>query len=758
MTIPYKRREHYPKSNGGTVPTISDLKDQARSLEQQGQFDKALTIYQHILKHLEGTPALTKVLPLYVKAGDLLVRMERPQDAVASYQTAAEHYASSGAAPRVTALCGKIIRLAPDRQDVYTDFVRHLIQHGHVGSARDVLADYARYAGMDRAIETLDDLAGRPNHEVQPMLERLLNSFELDDQSERAAERVSSQLEQVTDNLAGELSGVPETELEAGDYEPDSEDEGEEDVDKEDRDLTDGEEESANAEAAESGETSTDGDPIDGPEPLTPPMLDLDHMSRQSSMHEAIRLDEDDDEDRDEDMDADQEKPTEADADAPETDEESDFEFTSDVTPTMDGMLPVSATVDESTSDDIDADEQPDEEPLAVEKGLDSLLADAMASEETADTPDAGDTPGAVEIEGSEWKPDFPAPKAEETVAAEWSPEEELEPAARYPSDEYETPDTDGASDEDDGEESASAASDTLDEEIARAVEGFGTEATVTEEATPAAEDADDASPLLAEEPAFAAPSEPDAAVGPESRPSRPPRMMVPEQPAATSKSPMMFGIGGLVVGALAGAGLTFMLLGGGSDNQPVVEQPAAVVDSPATQLETPAPAQPEPEAATPAIQPPAEVEVPNIDSAAAAAVDTAGATEAVPDTTNEASPDTTTAAAATELAADPLSPAGNPIVVEGMAIDEISEIEYSGRPGYRVVHLLDWGDPIVIEAVRDTSVTSSTFIQVTVTPPDTVVGIRRLDGYMVYASGVMPEDSLRSLMLRLVEGQSPSN
>ncbi len=193
------------------MPTISDLKDQARTLEQQGQFEKALTIYQHILKHLEGTPALAKVLPLYVKAGDLLHKMDRQEEAVASYQTAAEQYAASGAAPRVTALCGKIIRLVPERRDVYTDFVRQLIDHGHVGSARDVLADYARYAGMDKAIETLDDLAGRPNSEVQPMLERLLNSFELDDQSEQAAERVSTQLEQVTDSMAGELAVVPDT-------------------------------------------------------------------------------------------------------------------------------------------------------------------------------------------------------------------------------------------------------------------------------------------------------------------------------------------------------------------------------------------------------------------------------------------------------------------------------------------------------------------------------------------------------------------
>ena len=93
---------------------------------------------------------------------------------------------------------------------------------------------------------------------------------------------------------------------------------------------------------------------------------------------------------------------------------------------------------------------------------------------------------------------------------------------------------------------------------------------------------------------------------------------------------------------------------------------------------------------------------------------------------------------------------------VEGMEIDEFSEVEAGGRTGFRVVHLLDWANPLVIEAYRDTTVTMSTFIQVNVTPPDTVVGIRRMDGYMVYASGVMPEDSLRALMARLVVGERP--
>jgi hypothetical protein len=661
------------------VPTISDLKDQARNLEQQGQLDKALTIYQHILKHLEGTPAVMKVLPLYVKAGDLQHKIGRHAEAVASYQTAAEHYAASGAAPRVTALCGKILRLVPERRDVYTDFVRQLIDHGHVGSARDVLADYARYAGMDRATETLDDLAGRPNHEVQPMLERLLESFELEgqeNQSEQTAVRVSSQLEQVTDSLAGELSWVPETTAETV-AAP-----AEEDVAEEEEDEP----------VSEAG--------ADESEPLTPPMFDLDHLPRQSSMHKALRLEDDDE-------------------DSPEVEEASGIEITADVTPTMEGISPVTDAVDESPIYHGSAFVEPEESA----DDLDSLLANAIATEDSAATADSALTPGAVEIEGSEWKPDFSAPQPEDTVAAQWAQEEELQPAARYPSDKYDTPDTDDESDEDVGEDAGTAAADAFEDEISRAVEE--------------------------EPPAFVPQAEPEAPTEPERRPSRPPRMTVPDASVAKSKSPILFGIAGLVVGALAGAGLTFVLVGGGSNDPPTmspVERPAAVVDT------APAAAEPGPEVATPVTTNPLTTVTPAIDTTAETPTDSAAPVEAAAGRPEEASPNSTPVA--NEQPAETVVPNGNPIVVEGLAIEEISEIEYRGLAGYRVVHLLDWGDPIVIEAYRDTTVTLSTRIQVDVTPPDTVVGIARLDGYMVYASGVMPEDSLRSLMSRLVVGE----
>ena len=53
------------------MATVSELKEKASSYEQEGQVEQALAVYDHILKHLEGKPAIAKLVPLFVKVGDL---------------------------------------------------------------------------------------------------------------------------------------------------------------------------------------------------------------------------------------------------------------------------------------------------------------------------------------------------------------------------------------------------------------------------------------------------------------------------------------------------------------------------------------------------------------------------------------------------------------------------------------------------------------------------------------------------------------
>jgi hypothetical protein len=126
------------------VAKVSELKERARAMEQQGELAKARAIYEHILKHLEGTAALLPELPMYVKVGDLALKLGDPAGAVAMYERAAENYAAAGSARSIGALAEKIRRADPTRDDAAVGLGRALLAHGHAGAAAEVAIRYAR--------------------------------------------------------------------------------------------------------------------------------------------------------------------------------------------------------------------------------------------------------------------------------------------------------------------------------------------------------------------------------------------------------------------------------------------------------------------------------------------------------------------------------------------------------------------------------------------------------------------------------------
>lgn len=138
---------------------VSELKERARILEQQGELAKARAIYEHILRHLEGTPALLPELPMYVKVGDLSLKLGDPPGAVSMYEKAAEHYAAAGSARSIGALAEKIRRADPTRDDAAVGLGRALLEHGHAGAAAEVLLRYARRIERDDVVGVLTGIA-----------------------------------------------------------------------------------------------------------------------------------------------------------------------------------------------------------------------------------------------------------------------------------------------------------------------------------------------------------------------------------------------------------------------------------------------------------------------------------------------------------------------------------------------------------------------------------------------------------------------
>ena len=128
---------------------VSELKDRARALEKEGELEKALKIYQHVLRHLEGSPAIKRELPMYVKAGDLLLKLDDKDGAIESYEKAAVQYAEHGSSKSILALAGKVLGVDPLQADFHLVHARTMIEHDHFGAARDVVADYAEGSGLE---------------------------------------------------------------------------------------------------------------------------------------------------------------------------------------------------------------------------------------------------------------------------------------------------------------------------------------------------------------------------------------------------------------------------------------------------------------------------------------------------------------------------------------------------------------------------------------------------------------------------------
>jgi tetratricopeptide (TPR) repeat protein len=175
---------------------IATLKDEARSLEQQDRHAEALALYRKILAHLEGTSGILRELPLYVKAGDLNLKLGDAKTAIAMYERAAKRYAQYGSGKSVVALCTKVLRVDPSRTYVYLTHARLMIERGHVAEAAKVLAGYSERTKLGKAHEVLQRLADGDDSEVRPVLEMLLEvAGRAESARRRAAEHASEETE-----------------------------------------------------------------------------------------------------------------------------------------------------------------------------------------------------------------------------------------------------------------------------------------------------------------------------------------------------------------------------------------------------------------------------------------------------------------------------------------------------------------------------------------------------------------------------------
>ena len=116
----------------------------------KGKVDAALKDYQKVLEDIPGDVGILN------KVGDLLMRLNRNEEAIPYFTKIAEHFAKDGFFLRGIAIYKKINRLDPSRLDVYERLAELYAKQGLTTEAKSqyqVLADY--HAKNDNSVGAL---------------------------------------------------------------------------------------------------------------------------------------------------------------------------------------------------------------------------------------------------------------------------------------------------------------------------------------------------------------------------------------------------------------------------------------------------------------------------------------------------------------------------------------------------------------------------------------------------------------------------
>ena len=127
------------------------------------QVDKAIAVYEEIVRNLEGTPEMDAELALYNKLGDLYLKNNSVNDAVEIYEKAARRYTETGFPNNSIALYNKILRSAPGRTDAYLELGKLMIERSFAAEAKKHFREYVermdKNGKMDYAFDALKKFA-----------------------------------------------------------------------------------------------------------------------------------------------------------------------------------------------------------------------------------------------------------------------------------------------------------------------------------------------------------------------------------------------------------------------------------------------------------------------------------------------------------------------------------------------------------------------------------------------------------------------
>jgi len=141
---------------------LEKLKEKARSLEAKDP-KGAIEAWQQILKGQEEEADPNPDLAIFNRIGDLYLKVRDPAQAADYYDQAVDKYAELGFHNNAIAMCNKVLRNAPGRQNTYLKLAKLYASKGFMAEAKQNFVDYAermhKIGKIQQAFAALKELA-----------------------------------------------------------------------------------------------------------------------------------------------------------------------------------------------------------------------------------------------------------------------------------------------------------------------------------------------------------------------------------------------------------------------------------------------------------------------------------------------------------------------------------------------------------------------------------------------------------------------
>ena len=180
---------------------LEKLKETARRFEQKEEWKKAIDVYLKAIAEVESGRDSHPDLAVYNRLGDLYLKTNDNVAAIRAYERAAELYAEQGFFNNAIALCGKILRLNPQRSPIY---LRLAALHARKNVVIEAKRNLLEYMGKMHAVGQLDEAFAAVrqsadefsgNQELRLMLVDLLKAASREDEARDELQKVASVLE-----------------------------------------------------------------------------------------------------------------------------------------------------------------------------------------------------------------------------------------------------------------------------------------------------------------------------------------------------------------------------------------------------------------------------------------------------------------------------------------------------------------------------------------------------------------------------------